>query len=123
MHQSIVILPPTSGKSGANVRHFSSSVISGVPDYVGDFFCIAPRPLYVAKADPGEGPGGPGPTPFSGLNWGSKGRKIWGGERPSPLLSKVLEDDRSPPPPAPRLSQGLDPALCEHCVGHNVGDG
>ena len=68
MHQSIVILPPTSGKSGANVRHFSSSVISGVPDYVGDFFCIAPRPLYVAKADPGEGPGGPGPTPFSGLN-------------------------------------------------------
>ena len=52
----------------------------------------------LSVADPGEEPGGPGPTLFLDQTETA----------PPPTLSKGLDD--RPPPPTPS-SQGLDPAL------------
>ena len=113
MHQSIVILPPNLGEKWGKHGAFLFFGYFRRAWLLGDFFFITPRPLYVAVADPGEGPGGLRPTSFFGLNWGPKGRKSLGGERPSPLLYKG-PNDRAPPPPLP---QGLDPALCGALCG------
>ena len=56
-------------------------------------------------ADPGEGPGGPGPTLFFDQTEAQRAKKkfFW---RPPPLSPPL-----PPPLPPPHLSQSLDPAL------------
>ena len=56
-------------------------------------------------ADPGEGPGGPGPTLFLDQNEVRRAEKIFFWDRAPPPLSQSLDDRASP------LSEGLDPRL------------
>ena len=76
------------------------------------YFFYLKRPLFlygytnrqtsrsIAVADPGEGPGGPGP-PYFLTKLMPTGRKIFFFEA-TPSLSQGLDDRARPPPPVPR---------------------
>ena len=63
--------------------------------------------LYYPVADPGEGPGGPGPPPYFWTKLRPEGPPIFFFWRLPPLFSG-LRMTATPPPP---LSEGLDPPL------------
>ena len=66
--------------------------------------------LYLAVADPGEGPaeGAGSPPHIFRPKWGAKGRKNFLGAGPPPYLRAWVTGS---PPPSPPSSEGLDPPL------------
>ena len=66
-------------------------------------------------ADPGEGPGGPGPPPYSWTKLRPEGPKKFGGEStplPPPAPLRKALDDCLPVPPILRSGSGTVNSVC-----------